>query len=244
MIKQILLFLCFIFLFSCSKKEDKDSVLYVGTSAEYPPYEYLDNNGNIVGFDIDYINEIAKIMNRKIEIKDMIFDALLPALESKKIDLVIAGMVATPQRRKLVDFSDPYYAGKQAIVVRADDNSISNFNSLAGKNVAVALGYIADSMVSEMEGINNIDRLNSSSACILAVKNGKADATVMGHVTALGYAKTNPDIKVIEVDMDTQELYIAFRKGDYDLVYEVNNAIKTIKENGTYDRLLNTYFSD
>lgn len=243
MMKIKILLLSLLFIISCSNKTKDDSVLYVGTSAEYPPYEYLDENGNIVGFDIDYINEVAKLINKKIEIKDMTFDGLLPALESKKVDLVIAGMVATPQRRKLVDFSEPYYGGKQAIVVSANDDSITNFNSLVGKNVAVALGYIADSIVSDIEGIKKIDRLNSSYACILAVKNGKSDATVMSYLTATGYAKTNPDIKVVEVDMDTQDLYIAFRKGDNALIEEVNKAINTLKENGTYEMLVNKYFN-
>lgn len=236
-----LFLLLFIFIFSCSKNDD--AILYVGTSAEYPPYEYLDENGNIVGFDIEYVNEVAKLINRKIEIKDMTFDGLLPALESKKVDLVIAGMVATPQRRKLVDFSEPYHSGKQAIVVRADNKDITNFNSLVGKNVAVALGYISDSIVSDIDGIKKIDRLNSSYSCILAVKNGKSDATVMSHIAASGYAKTNPDIKVIEVDMETQDLYIAFRKGDTALLEEVNKAISTLKENGIYEMLVNKYFN-
>ena len=243
MLKNILLsILVFIFLFSCSKKEN--DILYIGTYAEDPPYGFFDENGEIAGFDIDYINAIAEIIGKKIDIKHMTFEGLLPALESKKIDIAIAGMVSNEQRAKTVDFSKPYYTGKQAIVVKVDDDSITSLESLTNnKTVAVSLGYLADSIVSGINGIKKINRLTSNFACILEIKNNKADAAVMSFASASGFAKTNPEIKVIPIESTTQHIYIAFRKGDSKLVEEVNRAIDILKENGIYDTLVEKYFN-
>ena len=82
--------------------------LYVGTNAEFEPFEYLDN-GEIVGFDIDLINEIGKLIGREIVIKNIAFDGLLPAMQQRKLDIVIAGMTANDERRKSVNFSTPYF---------------------------------------------------------------------------------------------------------------------------------------
>ncbi|MGL4687335.1 MAG: transporter substrate-binding domain-containing protein, partial [Fusobacteriaceae bacterium] len=99
--------------------------LYVGTNAEFEPFEYLDN-GKIVGFDMELIEEVAKIIKMDVKIENMSFDGLLPALQMKKVDVIIAGMTASEDRKKFVGFSDPYYTAKQVLIVRED----STINSL------------------------------------------------------------------------------------------------------------------
>ncbi|WP_304353477.1 basic amino acid ABC transporter substrate-binding protein [Brachyspira innocens] len=225
----------------CQKKEDKNK-LYVGTNAEFEPFEYREGD-NIVGFDIDLINEIAKLIGAEIEVVDMQFDGLLPALEAKKIDLIIAGMTATEERKQFVNFSEPYYNSKQSIVVLSNNTDITTFDNFAGKKVGVVLGYTGDILVSEMTNVE-VQKFNATSETILALKSQKVDAVVLDYEPAKNYVAQNKELKLIETDSATEEYSIAMRKDDTELLTKVNDALKTLKENGTYETLLGKYFAN
>ncbi|MDO6992416.1 basic amino acid ABC transporter substrate-binding protein [Brachyspira innocens] len=225
----------------CQKKEDKNK-LYVGTNAEFEPFEYREGD-NIVGFDIDLINEIAKLIGAEIEVVDMQFDGLLPALEAKKIDLIIAGMTATEERKQFVNFSEPYYNSKQSIVVLSNNTDITTFDNFAGKKVGVVLGYTGDILVSEMTNVE-VQKFNATSETILALKSQKVDAVVLDYEPAKNYVAQNKELKLIETDSATEEYSIAMRKDDTELLTKVNDALKTINENGTYETLLGKYFEN
>ena len=222
---------------SCSQKENK---LYVGTNAEFEPFEYRDGE-NIVGFDIDLINEIAKIMKQDIEVVDMAFDGLLPALQSKKIDIIIAGMTADEERKKFVNFTDPYYNTQQSILVHSDNKDIIGFDSLQGKNVGVVLGFTGDLIVSEMSNVN-AQKYGATSEAIIGLKSKKVDAVVLDYEPAKQYFNQNDDLKLVITDSKNEEYAIAMRKEDTELLKKVNDALNTIKENGTYDMLIEKYF--
>lgn len=227
----------FIAIIGCEKENKK---LYVGTNAEFEPFEYREG-GNIVGFDIELVGEIAKLINAEIEIEDMAFDGLLPALQTKKIDLIIAGMTATEERKKFVNFSESYYKSQQAVVVNKDENGINNFDNLIGKEVGVVLGYTGDIIVSEMANVK-VQRYNATSEAIMALKSKKVQAVVLDYEPAKNYSAQNPELKLIETDSQSEEYAIAIRKEDTQLLNDINKALATLKENGTYDALLNKYF--
>lgn len=225
----------------CQKKEEKNKI-YVGTNAEFEPFEYRDGD-KIVGFDIDLINEISKIMGFQFEIVDMQFDGLLPALESKKIDLIIAGMTATEERKQFVNFSDPYYNSKQSIVVQANNTDITSFDNFTGKKVGVVLGYTGDILVSELPNVE-VQKFNTTSETVLALKAQKVDAVVLDYEPAKNYVAQNTELKLVESDSAAEEYSIAMRKDDTEFLAKVNEALKTIKENGTYDALISKYFAN
>ena len=227
----------FIAIIGCKKENKK---LYVGTNAEFEPFEYREG-GNIVGFDIELIGEISKLINKDIEVEDMAFDGLLPALQTKKIDLIIAGMTATEERKKFVNFSESYYKSQQAIVVNKDENGINNFDNLIGKEVGVVLGYTGDIIVSEMANVK-VQRYNATSEAIMALKSKKVQAVVLDYEPAKNYSAQNPELKLNETDSQSEEYAIAIRKEDTQLLNDINKALATLKENGTYDALLNKYF--
>ena len=227
----------FIAIIGCEKENKK---LYVGTNAEFEPFEYREG-GNIVGFDIELIGEISKLINKDIEVEDMAFDGLLPALQTKKIDLIIAGMTATEERKKFVNFSESYYKSQQAIVVNNDENGINTFDNLVGKDVGVVLGYTGDIIVSEMANVK-VQRYNATSEAIMALKSKKVQAVVLDYEPAKNYSAQNPELKLIETDSQSEEYAIAIRKEDTQLLNDINKALATLKENGTYDALLNKYF--
>ena len=240
-ILKVILLISLLAVMSCGKEES--DVLYVGTNAEYPPFEYLDENGNVVGFDIDLMNEISKIIGKKIEIKDMTFDGLIPALEAKTIDILIAGITATDSRKKVINFSNPYFESQQAIIVKEDNNIITNFDSLNNTyTVGVVLGYVGDVALTESKKVDKIERFNRTADTIVALQNGKIDAAIMDYPIAVGYIKNNDGLKAIKTDLSIQELCIGFRKEDTKLLEDVNKALDTLKENGKYDELVKKYF--
>ena len=236
---KVVLSICLAAVLSCGK-EDSD-VLYVGTNAEYPPFEYLDENGNVAGFDIDLMNEIAKIIGKKIEIKDMTFDGLIPALEANTIDIIIAGMTVNESKKKIMNFSIPYYEVRQNIIVLDNNTDITNLSSLNNKRVAVVLGYRADNILSTNEAVT-LERYNRTADTVLALQSGKVDAAVIDSPVAIGYVKNNEGLKIVDTYSDIQELAIGFRKKDVQLMEDVNNAMNILQTNGVYDSLLEKYF--
>lgn len=215
--------------------------LYVGTNAEFPPFEYLDK-GEITGFDIDMMNEIGKVLDMDVKISDMAFDGLLPALQMKKVDVVIAGMTATEERKKTVSFTQPYYVASQVIITKKDDNSIKSFDDLKGKKVGVMLGFTGDIVVSDIEGVN-IERYNAAYAGIMALNVGKIDAVVLDSEPAQNFVKQNSNLKIAEADAAKEEYAIALRKNDKELLEKLEKGLSEIKNNGTYDKLLKKYFN-
>lgn len=217
------------------------SKIYVGTNAEFPPFEYLEG-GEIKGFDVDLMNEIGKVLDADIKIQDMAFDGLLPALQMKKVDVVIAGMTANEERKKTVAFTQPYYTASQVIIVKEGDNSIKSFDDLKGKKVGVMLGFTGDVVVSEIEGVK-VERYNAAYAGIMALKADKIDAVVLDSEPAKNYVKQNPGLKISEADAAQEEYAIAIRKNDKKLLEDLEKALSEVKANGTYDKLLEKYFN-
>ena len=213
--------------------------LYVGTNAEFPPFEYLDK-GEVVGFDIDLVKAIGKKLDMEIVIKDMAFDGLIPALETNKIDIVIAGMTASDERKMAVNFSNPYYTANQVIILNDNNSDIKTFDDLNGKLVGVMLGFTGDVVVSEMKDVKS-KKYNASYAAIMELQNNKIDAVVLDSETALNYVKNNKGLKLAETSGEPEEYAIAISKKNNELLNKINTALDELKKDGTYETLLKNY---
>ena len=209
--------------------------LYVGTNAEFPPFEYLDK-GEVVGFDIDLVKAIGKKLDMEIVIKDMAFDGLIPALETNKIDIVIAGMTASDERKMAVNFSNPYYTANQVIILNDNNNDIKTFDDLNGKLVGVMLGFTGDVVVSEMKDVKS-KKYNASYAAIMELQNNKIDAVVLDSETALNYVKNNKGLKLAETSGEPEEYAIAISKKNSELLNKINTALDELKKDGTYETI-------
>lgn len=236
--KKIITFFVLVFT-SCASN---NKVLYIGTNAEYPPFEFIEN-GKIVGFDIELVQEISKIIGRDIKIENMAFDGLIPALQTKKIDLIIAGMAATEDRKKSVDFSDLYYKTEnQRLIVQKVNNTISNIESLAGRKAGVIIGFTSDTYLTEKPEIE-LSRFNGAGEAILALKAGKIDALMLDADPSKNYLSQNKDLKDFVVEGTNEEYAMALRKEDRELLDAVNKALETLRANGKYEELYLKYFT-
>ena len=218
----------------------KNAVVYVGTNAEFMPFEYLDKN-KIIGFDIDLLDAISKETGLEFKIQDMAFDGLLPALQTKKIDMVIAGMSATPEREKAVAFSKPYFKAKQVVITKGVDKSLKSFKDLSGKKVGVMLGFTGDTVVSEIKGVK-VERFNAAYAAILALSQNKVDAVVLDSEPAKKYSGTMKQLVIANIPAEEENYAIAFRRNDKELINKVNDELDKIKANGEYAKILKKYF--
>jgi len=215
--------------------------LKIGTNANFPPFEYIDDSSNIVGFDIDLVNELTKRSGYDVEIVNMGFDGLIPALKSGKIDAAISGMSATEERKKAVDFTDPYFTTDNVYLKRKDDDSIKALEDIKEKPVGVQLGTVQEARAGEVTSKSN--PFKDPIAAIMALKGGKVDAVILDTSVAYGYLKQNPDLVEFFKEPDGSDGFaIAFDKDkNPEAVGKFNEALKAMKDDGAYDKLLEKY---
>lgn len=218
----------------------------VATDATYPPFEMLDENKNIVGYDIDLITEICTLANCKPEIKSTAWDGIFPALQKGDYDAVISGVTITEERDKTMDFSEAYIEVGQVVLVRANETRINGVNDLADKAVAVQRGTTNDEAATQMqkEGkVRDVRRFPTFDLAVRSLLNRDVDAVIIDNTAASGYMGTNPDqLKVAGEKFTTEGLGIVVREGDQELQGAFNAALKVLRENGTLDRLYQKWF--
>ena len=238
--KKVILFLMLI-LSSLSFAAKK---LYVGTNAEFAPYEYLEN-GKMVGFDIELMDAIGEELGYEIVWNNMSFDGLLPALQMKKIDAVIAGMSQTPERQKAVTFSMPYllFSSDEHYVIVNEESNYVKKEELNGKKIGVQIGTMQEEFAKDLGGLPQL--YNSWTGALMDLQQNKIDAVIIADVSGEEYLKTMKGIKKIDVvEENFPGASIALRKGETELAEQINQAILKIDAEGKYLEILKKYFPD
>jgi len=216
--------------------------LRVGTDATFPPMEFVEN-GKRTGFDVELVEALAKTMGRPVEWVDIDFKGLIPGLMSKRFDMAVSAIYITDERKKVVDFTEPYYAGGLVAMVKDGNTSIKKIADLDGKRVTVqvgtkSVGYLADKhpKVQRIEVEKNQEMFN-------LVDIGRADAAVTGKPAAYQYVRTRPGLHVLDEQLTTEEYGMAIRKDAPELTKAVNAALAKLKADGTYAVIVKKWFS-
>ncbi|MGG0788341.1 transporter substrate-binding domain-containing protein [Peribacillus simplex] len=238
-----------------SGKEDKDTagtedkkVLVMGTSADYPPFEYVETSKSdeIKGFDIDIAKAIGKKLGYEVQVKDIDFNSLVPALENKSVDFVISGMTPTEKREQSVDFSDIYYTAKNMIIT-TKDSKIKTVEDLKGKTVGVQLASIQETLANDLNKSQDIgmkvEKRNRIPEVVQEMSTGRFDAVIMEDTVAKGYLKDNKELVGHLIASGEQDAgsAIAFQKGSK-LTEEFNAELKKMMENGEMEKLILKWF--
>jgi len=243
---MIMMLLCIGLLSACGNsqetKKGDSKTLILGTNADFPPFEFREGE-EVVGFDIELGKYIAEQMGVQLQIEDMAFDGLVPALQAGKIDFILAGLTVEPEKEKNADFSDPYFTASQMILVHKDNNEIKDSKNLANKKIGVQLGTTGDSLAQEIEGAEVV-QFPAPYAAVLELQNKKIDAIILDLEPCKRFLEQNEDIKMLEEELTQEEYAAAVQKGDKELLDQINAALKKAKEDGTYDQLLKKYFED
>ncbi|NFI02926.1 transporter substrate-binding domain-containing protein [Clostridium botulinum] len=218
--------------------------LVVGTSADYPPYEFhkeVDGKDQIVGFDISIAKSLAEDLDVELQINDMDFDGLLIALQAGKVDMVFAGMTPTDERKENADFSDIYYTAQHGVIVRkGEEGNIKSIDDLKDKKIGVQKGSIQERLANEKIPDAQKKALGKVTDLVLDLKNNKVDAILVELPVAEFNCEKNSDIALTNVILEDSEggSAIAMSKGSDDLKSEINKTIQKLKDEGKVDKFV------
>lgn len=241
-LKKILaaaLALCMLLCFAgCGAKED--NVLTMGTNATFPPYEFVDDDGNIVGIDAEIAAAIAEKLGMELEIKDMEFDSLITACAGGSVDVVLAGMTVTDERKESVNFSDTYATGIQVIIVK-EGSGITKVEDLDGKMIGVQAGTTGDIYCTDDYGQDNVKQYNNGALAVAALQNDQIDCVIIDNEPAKSYVAANEGLKILETEYVTEDYAIAVAKENTELLEKINKAMAELKADGTIDKIIDEY---
>ncbi|MBA3721440.1 MAG: amino acid ABC transporter substrate-binding protein [Parachlamydiaceae bacterium] len=233
MFKKLLILITCFYIFAIKAS---DNTVIVGTNAEFPPFSYIENK-ELVGFDIDVAKEVATRLGKKIQFKDMPFDALIPEIILARVDFVAAGMSYTAERAKRVMFTKPYIT-KDPLVIFSTSKQKFNLDDLNTKTVIVIEGFTADFFMSSKAGVNLI-RLPTQADGFMAIKSGRADAFVTSKSTVDAFFELQDashfQITILDGTGETCALVVPKNKSN--LFVEIQKALDDMENDGMMAKL-------
>lgn len=223
-----------------------NSTLIMATNAFFEPYEYYEGE-KIVGIDAEIGEAIAKKLGMEFKISDMDFDSIIPALQSGKATIGMAGMTVTEDRKKNVDFTQSYATGIQVVIVPETSN-IATIDDLTGKKIGVQQGTTGDLYCSDTPenggfGEDAVTRYNKGSDAIIALTSGKVDCVVIDNEPAKAFVKANSGLKILDTEYANEDYAIAMAKGNDELLKKIDGALAELIADGTVKSIVNKYIT-
>lgn len=226
---------------------EEGKVYKVGIDTTYPPFEF-EEGGEYKGIDIDIINAIAENQGIEIELSPMDFGGIIPAMQADQLDIAIAGMSITDDRKKVVDFSEPYFDAGLTLVIKDDNVEITSLDDLKGKKLAAKKGTTGAKFAQENAEKYGFEvvQFNDSPAMFQEVANGNADALIEDYpVIAYAIAQNDLGLKTVGDRLNGDKYGIAVLKGkNEDILKKINKGLAELKEDGTYDEIIKTYLGE
>ncbi|WP_395715609.1 transporter substrate-binding domain-containing protein [Prosthecobacter sp.] len=240
MIRLLALSLLFT-LCACSRSNK----LIIGTDATYPPFEFVDEKGVITGVDIEIGREIGKALGREVEFKNINFDGLQTALLTNALDLVISSVSATPERRKAVDFSDPYVKTGLSVLV-AKNSPVMNSGDLEapGRKIVVRLGTTGETWAREHLKNAQIKALDNDTSCVMEVVNANVDAWIYDQVSIMRHhAEHAEKTRALLTPLREEVWAVALRQGETEMKAKINELLARMKADGSFKRLADRFMA-
>ncbi len=222
---------------------DKGDAIVFGTNAEFAPFEFVTAKGVIDqydGIDMAIAKQIAEENGKTARIENMEFESLIIALQNGQIDAAIAAMTVTEERKEEADFSTPYYAATQVMIVK-EDSDITKASDMEGKRIRVIQGYTGETCVVEMG--YDYESFKKGTEAVLELVNGKCDVVVIDSATAKKYVSDNEGLKIVEdpAAFEGEEYAIAVKKGNTELLEQINKVLEKMLADGTIAELAVKY---
>ncbi len=225
---------------SCGQKTK--GTLTMGTNPAFPPYEFVGDDGSITGIDAEIAKAVCDKLGYELEIKDMEFDSLIPAVEGGSVDFVLAGLTVTDERKEKVNFSATYATGVQVIIV-TEDSKIASVDDLEGHKIGVQSGTTGDIYCTDDYGQENIKQFPNGSLAVQALKNGQVDCVVIDNEPAKNFVQANEGLKILDTEYIQEEYAAAFSKENTELLDNFNNALDELRADGTLDNIISKYIT-
>jgi len=217
----------------------KDGVLTMATNAYFPPYEYYEGD-KIVGIDAEIAQAVADKLGLTLQIEDMEFDSIITAVSTGKVDMGLAGMTVTEERKQNVNFTDSYATGVQVVIV-PEGSDIASIDDLSGKKIGVQLATTGDIYCSGDFGEENVEKYNKGNDAVMALVSGKVDAVVIDNEPAKSYVAANSGLKILDTEYVTEDYAACLNKENAELLTAINGALSELKADGTLDSIIAKY---
>ena len=227
-----------------------NGALIIATNPEFAPYEYLDENDNIVGFDVDLCNAIGEKIGRKMQFQSMDFSAVIAAVNSGAVDLAASGLTITEERKESVNFSDPYYQVSQIVITLADNDDFNGTTKeevdaqiTGGATIGVCEGYTGEAYVRDTLAVpeSNLKSYKGISLALEDLRNGVIDAIVFDNTSAVAAISTEGNegqFKINDTVLTVEDYAIAVSLSDTELLEQINTAIAELKAEGKLNEML------
>lgn len=254
---MVMLVLVIAVLSACGTKSDNETssgsegttegkkVLIMGTSADYPPFEFVDTakGEEIIGFDIDLANLIAEKLGFEVKVENIDFNGLIPAIQAGKVDFVLAGMSPNPERDQVVDFSEPYNETQQMVVTKKD-SGIKTLEDLAGKTVGAQISSIQEDLAKEVaETVDmKVESRNLIPEVVQELMTKRFDAAIIEDIVAENYVERNPDLTYFPVAVDDVDYKAAVFPEGSELKAQFDQAIQELTDSGKIEELRQKWF--
>lgn len=223
----------------------RSNKLIIGTDATYPPFEFVDAQGQISGVDIEVGREIGKALGREVEFRNINFDGLITALRTGSIDLVLSSMTATPERRQSIDFSEPYVKTGLSILA-AKDSTIQSAADLKtpGRKIVVRLGTTGEHWARENLKEAKIIALDADVSCVMEVVNANVDAWVYDQLSIMNYHSKHADKTRALLSPLREEVWaVGLKQGNDELKSQVNDALARMRADGSFAKLAERFMA-
>ena len=211
------------------------------TNADFAPYEYYDENGEIIGLEAEIAAYVAKKLGLELDVRDMNFDSVLDSVAAGEADMAIAAITITEDRSRLVNFTKPYTESVQVIIVKKSSD-ISSIENLHGK-VGVLLGSFGYQYAKENITSADIERFNNRSDILEALIMDKIDAALIDLKSAEEFVRTSNDTEILPERLTNESCAIAVNKENEKLLMEINAVLDEMKENGEMDKIVAKYLN-
>lgn len=216
------------------EKIQKAGVITVGTSPDYPPFESIDDEGNIIGFDLDLAKAVAKDLGVEIKIVSMGFDSIITAVKNGQIDIGVSSFSVNEERKMSIDFSVPYISSSQVILVQKD-SEIKSKEDLKGQVVASQMGTTGAEAAKEIENVD-LKTVEDYNVATMMLDNGSVKAVVLDIAIAKELASKH-DFKVLEKPLNHEDTAIVMKKGSTDLKASIDKSVEKMLQDGTIDKM-------
>jgi polar amino acid transport system substrate-binding protein len=226
---------------ACSKRD----VIVIGMDATYPPFEFVDEQGQISGVSVEIGREIGKTAGKEVEFRNINFDGLITALRTGSIDLVISSMTANDERRKSIDFSEPYVKTGLAILAgkAAPVQSVTDLQA-PGRKVVVRLGTTGESWARQNLPKAEIKALDLDTSCVMEVVNGNVDAWVYDQLSIMNYQAKHPEkTRALLAPLREESWAVGLRQGDEAKKTLVNETLARMRKDGSFARLADQFMA-
>lgn len=227
----------------------ESGTLVIGTASGYSPYEFIDISSvdqEIIGIDMELGKRIAEKLSVEVKVSDMTFSALLGALTTDQIDIILGGMSPTDERKQSIDFSDVYLPAEQSIMIRREDAArFTDLNAFDGINVAVQKNTTQEALANDLMPGAVVNSLEKIPVCVIELTSGRSDAVVIESTVAQQYLIANEDLMLAEIAFPEDRRYkdtaIGIAKGNEDLIDVINEVIDECLADGSIEGWITEY---